>query len=180
MSRLKERYQETIVPELMKRFGYKNVWQVPRPYKVCVNMGVSGAGEDRKVLDAAVKELAIITGQRPRITRAKKSVASFGIRKGMAIGCSVTLRGRRMYEFLDRLLSVALPRIRDFRGCSPRSFDGRGNYSLGIREHLIFPELSYDDVEQVRGMDVTIATTAKTDEEASALLQAMGLPLAEA
>jgi large subunit ribosomal protein L5 len=180
MSRLKERYREAIAPELMKRFGYRNVWQVPRPYKVCVNMGVSGANEDRKRLDAAMGEMATITGQRPGITRAKRSVASFGIRKGMPIGCHVTLRGERMYEFLDRLLSIALPRIRDFRGCPRKSFDGRGNYSLGIREQLIFAELSYDDVEHIRGMDITIATTARTDEEALVLLQAMGLPLAEA
>jgi large subunit ribosomal protein L5 len=162
----------------MEQFGYANIWQAPRVWKVGVNMGVSGAAQDRKLLDAAANEMTQLCGQRPTMTYAKRSIAVFGIRQGQAIGCRVTLRGTRMYEFLDRLFSVALPRIRDFRGLSPRAFDGRGNYSIGIREHLIFPELSYDDVERIRGMDVTIVTTAKTDEEAGALLAAMGLPVA--
>jgi large subunit ribosomal protein L5 len=162
----------------MEQFGYANVWQVPRVWKVAVNMGVTGASHDRKLLDAAMNELAQICGQRPTMTFAKRSIAGFGIRQEQAIGCRVTLRGLRMYDFLDRLFSVALPRIRDFRGLSRRAFDGRGNYSIGIREHLIFPELSYDDVERIRGMDITIITTAETDEEATAMLSAMGLPLA--
>ena len=180
MAWLKERYREQIRPELMKRFGYRNVWQAPRPTKVSVQMGVSTARSDPKTLEAAEKELAMITGQRPAPRRARRSIAGFGIRQGDIIACAVTLRGDRMYEFLERLFNVALPRIRDFRGLSPRSFDGRGNYSFGVREQLIFPELSYDDVERVRGMDITICTTAKTDEEAAALLRLMGLPLAEA
>ena len=178
MPRLKQRYEETIRPQLIEQFGYANVWQAPRMWKVCVNMGVSGAAQDRKLLDAALGELAQICGQRPTMTYAKRSVATFQIRQGQPIGCRATLRGQRMYEFLDRLFSVALPRIRDFRGLSRRAFDGRGNYSIGIREHLIFPELGYDDVERIRGMDITLVTTANTDEEAAALLTALGLPLA--
>ncbi len=177
MPRMKERYENEVLPELMKQFGYSSPMQVPRPYKVCINMGVRGANQDPKLLDAAMNELAAISGQHPCITRAKKSIASFGIRAGMAIGCRVTLRGDRMYEFLDRLFSVSLPRIRDFRGLSPDSFDGRGNYTLGVNEQLIFPELSYDDVQTIRGMHITIATTAETDEEAAALLRRLGLPL---
>jgi len=180
MSRLKQRYEEVIRPQLIEQFGYTNMWQAPRLWKVSVNMGVSGAAQDRKLLDAAVNELAQICGQRPTMTFAKRSVATFGIREEQAIGCRATLRGIRMYEFVDRLFSVALPRIRDFRGLSRRAFDGRGNYSIGIREHLIFPELGYDDVARIRGMDITIVTTASTDEEAAALLSAMGLPLAAA
>lgn len=177
MSRLRQRYEETVRPELCKRFGYENPAQAPRPLKVCVNMGVQGARQEPKTLEAAMNELATITGQWPARRRAKRSIASFGIRAGDPIGCVVTLRGRRMYEFLDRLFNVALPRIRDFRGLARRSFDGRGNYSFGVREQLIFPELGYDDVERVRGMDITIATSARTDEEAAALLELMGMPL---
>ncbi|MFQ6130841.1 MAG: 50S ribosomal protein L5 [Armatimonadota bacterium] len=174
---LRERYEEVVRPELCKRFSYGNAMQAPRPLKVCINMGVQGARQDPKVLEAAMNELAAITGQQPARRRAKRSIAAFGIRQGDPIGCVVTLRGRRMYEFLERLFNVALPRIRDFRGLAPSSFDGRGNYSFGVREQLIFPELGYDDVESVRGMDITIATSAKTDEEAAALLQLMGMPL---
>lgn len=176
MSRLKERYINEVVPALMEHFGYKNVNQVPRVEKIVVNMGVGEAAQDSKVLDAAMEDLAAITGQRPAITRARKSVANFRIRQGMAIGCKVTLRGQRMYDFLDKLISVALPRIRDFRGISPQAFDGRGNYTLGLREQIIFPEIRYDKVQQVRGMDVVIVTSAKTDEEALELLKALGMP----
>lgn len=176
MSRLKERYVNEVVPSMRERFGYENVNQVPRLEKIVINMGVGEAAQDSKALDAAMDELATISGQRPAITRARKSVANFKIREGMAIGCKVTLRGRRMYEFLDKLISVSLPRIRDFRGISPRSFDGRGNYSLGLKEQLIFPEISYDKVTQMRGMDVIIVTSAKTDEEALELLKALGMP----
>lgn len=176
MSRLKERYISEVVPALRERFGYKNVNQVPRLEKIVVNMGVGEGAQDSKALDAAMEDLALITGQRPMITRARKSVANFRIREGMAIGCKVTLRGQRMYDFLDKLISVSLPRIRDFRGISPQAFDGRGNYSLGLREQLIFPEISYDKVSQIRGMDVTIVTSAKTDEEAFELLKALGMP----
>ncbi len=176
--RLRDRFGSEIAPALMEQFGYKNVWQVPRLVKVCINMGVGEGKEDVKVVHAAVKELAQIIGQRAAITRSKKAVANFGIREDMPIGCKATIRGDRMYEFVDRLFNICLPRIRDFRGLSPRSFDGRGSYSIGIRDHLIFPELGYDDVEKTRGMDITIVTTAKTDEEASALLREMGLPLA--
>jgi large subunit ribosomal protein L5 len=164
----------------MKQFGYTNIWEVPRVVKVCINLGVGEAKEDVKTLEAAIAEASMIVGQRPSITRARRSIASFGVRKGMPIGCRATLRGNRMYEFLDRLFSTALPRIRDFRGLSPHAFDGRGSYSIGIREHLIFPELGYDDVEKVRGLDITIVTTAETDEEAAALLRELGLPLAAA
>lgn len=176
MSRLKERYNSEVVPALREHFGYKNVNQVPRLEKIVVNMGVGEAAQDSKVLDAAMEDLAAITGQRPAITRARKSVANFKIRDGMAIGCKVTLRGQRMYDFLDKLISVTLPRIRDFRGVSPQSFDGRGNYSLGLKEQLIFPEIHYDKVSHVRGMDVVIVTSAKTDEEALELLKALGMP----
>jgi len=176
--RLKERYETEVLPTLMEQFGYHNRWQVPRVRKVSVNMGVGAAREDAKILDAAAREMAVITGQRPNVRRAKKSVAAFNLRTGMPIGCAATLRGDRAYEFLDRLFNVALPRIRDFRGLSPNAFDGRGNYSLGIQEQLIFPELGYDDVERIRGLDVTIVTTAQSDEEAAALLTLLGLPLA--
>ncbi len=178
--RLRGRYESEVRPNLMKQFGYTNIWEVPRAVKVCVNLGVSEGKEDVKTLDAAMGEAAMIIGQKPAMTRAKKAIAAFGLRKGMPIGCRATLRGDRMYEFLDRLFSTALPRIRDFRGLSPHSFDGRGSYSIGIREHLIFPELGYDDVERVRGLDITIVTTARTDEEAAALLKELGLPLAAA
>lgn len=176
-SRLKERYQSEIVGKLREQFGYDNVMQVPRLEKVIVNMGVGEAKEDPKLLDAAAKDLATIAGQKPKVNRAKKSIAGFKIRQGLAIGCSVTLRGERMYEFLDRLLNAAIPRIRDFQGLPARSFDGRGNYTIGLKEQLIFPEIAYDDVVKVRGMDIVIVTSAKSDEESRALLKAIGVPL---
>lgn len=175
-SRLRERYHREMVPALMKRFGFKNLFQVPRPVKVIINMGLGEAVGNVKVIDSAVGELATITGQRPVVTRAKKSEAGFKLRTGMPIGCKATLRGDRMYEFLDRFLNIALPRIRDFRGVSPHSFDGRGNYALGVKEQLIFPEIKYDKVDMVRGMDVCIHTTAQNDEEARALLEQLGFP----
>lgn len=176
--RLKQRFEEEILPALMERFGYENVWQVPRLRKVSLNMSVPEADTDIDALEAAREELGLIAGQAPAVTRAKKSISNFGIRKGQPIGIRVTLRGARMWEFVDRLFNVALPRIRDFRGLSPDAFDGRGNYSLGITDELIFPELSYDDVESARGLDIAIVTTAETDEEARELLTALGLPLA--
>lgn len=176
MARLKERYQKEIIPALLKEFNYKTVMQVPRITKIVVNMGLGEAVQNIKVIDSAVEELSIITGQRPVVTRAKKSEAGFKLRTGMSVGCMVTLRGERMYEFLDRLLNIALPRVRDFRGVSPKSFDGRGNYNLGLKEQLIFPEIHYDKVDAVRGMDVAVCTTAKTDEEARSLLEKMGFP----
>jgi large subunit ribosomal protein L5 len=175
---LYERYRKEIVPRLMKELGYKNVMQVPKVEKVVINMGV-GKHDDPKVLEGAVANLAQLAGQRPVITRAKRSVSDFKIRQGDAIGCMVTLRGVRAYEFLNRLFNVVLPGIRDFRGLSPDSFDGRGNYSLGISEQLVFPEVSYDDVVQIQGMDITIVTTAQTDQEARALLAALGCPFGE-
>ena len=175
--RLLIKYREQVIPALQKRFGYKNIHQVPRLSKIVVNMGVGDAIRDAKLLDAAVEDLMMITGQRPAITRAKKSVASFKVRKGMAIGCKVTLRGARMYEFFDRLVNVAIPRIRDFRGLSPHSFDGHGNYTFGIKEQIVFPEIDYDKVVKVRGMDITIQTTAETDEEALELLKGLGMPI---
>ncbi len=175
---LYERYRKEIVPRLMKELGYKNVMQVPKVEKVVINMGV-GKHDDPKVLEGAVANLAQLAGQRPVITRAKRSVSDFKIRQGDAIGCMVTLRGVRAYEFLNRLFNVVLPGIRDFRGLSPDSFDGRGNYSLGISEQLVFPEVSYDDVVQIQGMDITIVTTAQTDQEARALLAALGCPFRE-
>jgi large subunit ribosomal protein L5 len=176
VSRLQEKYWKEIVPALQERFGYKNSMEVPRVLKVCLNMGVGEAVGDSKALDGALRDMEQITGQKPVITRAKKSIAAFKIRDGMAIGCKVTLRRDRMWSFLDRLINVALPRIRDFRGVSRGSFDGRGNYSLGLREQLIFPEINYDDIDKVRGMDVVIVTSAKTDEEAYELLKLMGMP----
>ncbi|HZK24640.1 MAG TPA: 50S ribosomal protein L5 [Oscillospiraceae bacterium] len=176
MARLKDKYQNEVRPALMARFQYSNIFEAPRLEKVVINMGVGEAKDNPKALDAAVNDLTIIAGQRPVITKARKSVASFKIREGMSIGCKVTLRGDRMYEFLDKLMNVALPRVRDFRGISPKSFDGRGNYSLGLREQLIFPEISYDQVDKVRGMDIIIVTSAKTDEEARELLREMGMP----
>jgi len=176
--RLKRRYQEEIVPALMERFGYKNVWQVPRLVKVSVNMGVSGAKEDYQTLEKALEEVALIIGQRPAVTRARKSISAFGVRQGMPVGLRATLRGERMWDFLDKLFNLALPRIRDFRGLPRDAFDGRGNYTIGITDHLIFPELTYDDIERQRGMDITIVTTAPTDEEAMALLEELGMPLA--
>jgi large subunit ribosomal protein L5 len=174
--RLQVRYREEILPLLMERFNYKNRLQAPKLRKVVVNMGVGEGLKDAKLLDAAVEDLATVAGQRPAVTRAKKSVASFKIRKGMAIGCKVTLRGARMYEFFDRLVNVAIPRIRDFRGLPPDSFDGHGNYTFGIKEQIVFPEIDYDKVVKIRGMDITLNTTAKTDEEAFELLRSLGMP----
>ncbi|MCL5045278.1 MAG: 50S ribosomal protein L5 [Actinobacteria bacterium] len=179
MSRLKEKYVSEVVPAIQKRFGYKNVMEVPRLEKVVVNMGVGDAIANAKAMDAAVGDLAVITGQKPVVTKAKKSIANFKLRTGMSIGAKVTLRGEKMYDFLDRLMYVALPRVRDFRGVSPKAFDGRGNYALGLKEQLIFPEIDYDKVEKVRGMDVIIVTTAKTDEEAKELLKLLGMPFRE-
>jgi len=179
MARLKQKYQETIVSQMMKDFGYKNVMQVPRLSKIIVNMGLGEAIQNIKVLDSASEEIALITGQKPVITKAKRSVASFKLREGMPIGVCVTLRRERMYEFLDRLLNIALPRVRDFKGVSPKSFDGRGNYTLGIQEQIIFPEIDYDKIEKIRGMNVTVVTTAKTDEEAFSLLKQLGMPFRE-
>lgn len=177
-ARLKQRYLEEIRPQLIERFGYSSPMQAPRIEKITVNMGVGDAKQDSNVLDAATQQLATITGQRPNVRRARKSIAQFKVREGMPVGVAVTLRGERSYEFLDRLMSVAIPRIRDFRGLSPNAFDGRGNYSLGLREQIIFPEVDYDEIDQVRGLDVTITTTAASDEEAFALLQAFGMPFA--
>jgi large subunit ribosomal protein L5 len=174
--RLKEKYRQKILPAIMKEFSFSNPMQVPRIEKILVNMGVGGAVADRKILDAAMDDLAIITGQRPKITKAKKSIAGFKIRTGFPVGCMVTLRGNRMYEFLDRLLSCALPRIRDFRGFSPRSFDGHGNYTFGVDEQLIFPEIDYDKVVKILGMDITFVTTAKDDDQGFALLKQFGFP----
>ncbi|MFA7467515.1 MAG: 50S ribosomal protein L5 [Desulfotomaculaceae bacterium] len=176
MPRLKDKYRSEVVKAMMERFGYVNVMQVPRLEKVVVNMGVGEAIQNSKIIDNAVNDMTIITGQRPVVTKAKKSIAAFKLRQGMTIGCKVTLRGDRMYEFVDRLFSIALPRVRDFRGISPKSFDGRGNYSMGVKEQLIFPEIDYDKIDKVRGMDIIIVTTAKTDEEARELLRLMGMP----
>lgn len=176
MTRLQEYYQSTVVPQLQQQYGYKNIMQVPRITKITLNMGVGEAVADRKVMDHAVNDLTLISGQKPIVTKARKSVASFKIREGWPIGCKVTLRRERMYEFLDRLINVAIPRIRDFRGLSPRSFDGRGNYSLGIREQIIFPEIDYDQIDMLRGLDITITTTARTNEEGRALLTAFSFP----
>ncbi|MBS3955951.1 MAG: 50S ribosomal protein L5 [Clostridiales bacterium] len=175
-ARFKERYRDEVLPVLLEQFGYENVNMVPRLEKIVVNMGVGSAVQDSKQLDAAAIDLSIITGQKPMITRAKKSIAGFKLRQGMPIGVKVTLRGDRMWEFFDRLLSTAIPRVRDFRGLSATAFDGRGNYSMGVTEQLIFPEVDYDKVDRVRGMDVTFVTSAKTDEEAKALLGAFGFP----
>ncbi len=176
MSRLKEQYENEIVDEMVKKFGYKNKMEVPKLYKVVVNMGVGEAKDNAKVLESAMSDMATITGQQPVICKAKKSVANFKLREGMNIGCKVTLRGERMYEFVDRLINLALPRVRDFRGVNPDAFDGRGNYALGVREQLIFPEIEYDQVDKVRGLDVVIVTTAKTDEEARELLTQFNMP----
>ena len=176
MSRLQETYKNDIVPAMTKKFGYKNVMQVPKLDKIVINMGVGEAKENAKVLETAVRDLETITGQKAVITKAKKSVANFKVREGMAIGCKVTLRGERMYEFADRLINLALPRVRDFRGVKSDSFDGRGNYAMGVREQLIFPEIEYDKIDAVRGMDINFITTAKTDEEARELLTLMGAP----
>jgi large subunit ribosomal protein L5 len=177
-ARLKQRYAEEILPSLMERFAYSTPMEAPRIQKITVNMGVGDAKQDSKVLEAATDQLGTITGQKPSVRRARKSIAQFKIREGMPVGVAVTLRGERSYEFLDRLMSIAIPRIRDFRGLSPRAFDGRGNYSMGVREQIIFPEVDYDEIDQVRGLDITITTTARTDEEAFALLQALGMPFA--
>src|SRR5579864_2509082 len=176
MTRLKEHYDTVVRPSLMKEFGYTNPLEVPRLDKIVVNMGVGEAVQDVKKVDAAAKELAAITGQKPVITKAKKSIATFKLRENLPIGCKVTLRKQRMYEFLDRLINIALPRVRDFRGVSPKSFDGRGNYALGLKEQLVFPEVDYDQVDTVRGMDIVIVTTAKTDAEAKALLRHFDMP----
>jgi large subunit ribosomal protein L5 len=177
--KLKSLYQETIVPKLKEQFGYTNIHQVPKLVKITVNRGLGEASQNAKALESSVNELAIITGQKPVVTRAKKAIAGFKIRKGMPVGIMVTLRGERMYSFLNRLINLSLPRIRDFRGISPKSFDGRGNYTLGIREQLIFPEVDYDSIDQIRGMDISIITTANTDEEGRALLKEMGMPFRE-
>ncbi len=176
MARLKEVYLREVVPALMRERGYKNVMDVPRLTKIVVNMGLGEAIQNIKVLDSAVEEVALLTGQKPVITRARRSIASFKLREGMSIGCMVTLRKDRMYEFLDRLINVAIPRVRDFRGLNARSFDGRGSYTMGIREQIIFPEIDYDKVEKVKGMNITIVTTARTDEEALMLLTLLGMP----
>ena len=175
-ARLKQIYNEKLVPELKAKLGLKNTMQVPRILKITVNMGVGEAVADKKVMDAATADMAKITGQKPAVTKAKKSVATFKVRDGQAIGCKVTLRGDRMYEFLDRLVSIAIPRIRDFRGISTRSFDGRGNYSLGVKEQIIFPEIQYDQIDQIRGMDITISTSAHDDKHGRALLEAFNFP----
>ncbi|WP_255724652.1 50S ribosomal protein L5 [Shimazuella soli] len=175
-ARLKEQYTNEIIPSLMNKFEYKSVMQVPKVEKIVLNMGVGEAVQNSKVLDNAVEDMTAIAGQKPVITRAKKSIAGFKLREGMPIGVKVTLRGKRMYDFLDKLINISLPRVRDFRGISPKSFDGRGNYTLGVKEQLIFPEISYDKVDKVRGMDVVIVTTANTDEEAFTLLSEMGMP----
>ena len=179
MARLKEMYQNEIVEAMIKKFGYKNIMEVPKLDKIVVNMGVGEAKDNAKLLDAAVADMELITGQKAVTTKAKNSVANFKIREGMPIGCKTTLRGEKMYDFMDRLVNLALPRVRDFRGVSADSFDGRGNYALGVKEQLIFPEIEYDKVEKVRGMDVIVVTTAKTDEEARELLRLFGMPFAK-
>ena len=176
MARLKDFYKETVIPKLTKDLGVKNAMQVPKLVKITVNMGVGEAVADRKVMDAAVADLTKITGQKPKLCLSKKSIASFKVRENLAIGTKVTLRGERMWEFLDRLITIAIPRIRDFRGINPRSFDGRGNFSLGIKEQIIFPEIQYDQIDQLRGMDITITTTAANDEQGRALLEAFNFP----
>ena len=176
MARLKEMYLNEIVPAMTKKFGYKNVMEVPKIEKIVINMGVGEARENSKLLESALRDLETISGQKPVITKAKKSIANFKIREGMSIGCKVTLRGEKMYEFADRLINLALPRVRDFRGVNPNAFDGRGNYALGIKEQLIFPEIDFDKIDKVRGMDIIFVTTAKTDEEARELLTLFGMP----
>lgn len=179
MARLLERYRNEVIPQLMAEFGYKNVMQVPKLEKIVINIGLGEAIQNAKAVDAAVNDLMLITGQKPVVTRAKKSIAAFKLRAGMPIGAMVTLRGRRMYEFMDRLQSVAMPRIRDFRGVSPNSFDGRGNYTLGLREQIVFPEIDYDKIDKTRGLEITFVTTAKTDEEGRRLLALLGMPFAK-
>jgi large subunit ribosomal protein L5 len=180
MSRLKEKYQKDVIPALQKEFGYKNVMAVPKIEKVVVNMGLGEATANAKIIETGADELARITGQKPVTRRSKKSIAQFKVRKGQPVGTMVTLRGERMWEFLDRLVSIALPRVRDFKGVSPKGFDGRGNYNMGLKEQVIFPEIEYDKVDKVRGMDITMVTTARTDEEAKALLTHLGVPFREA
>lgn len=179
MSRMLEKYKSEVAPALMEKFSYKSPMQIPKLDKIVINIGLGEAKDNAKAIDSAMSDLAAITGQRPIVTKAKKSVANFKVREGMNIGCKVTLRSNKMYEFLDRLFSVALPRVRDFRGINPNSFDGRGNYSLGIKEQLIFPEIDYDKIDKIRGMDIIFVTTAKTDEEGRELLKLMGAPFAE-
>ncbi len=177
--RLKERYRAELLPQLRQEFGYRNDMEVPRLEKIVVNMGVGEGAHDPKAIDAAMTDMGIITGQKPKLCRARKSIAGFKLREGMSVGCKVTLRGDRMYEFLDRLMSLAIPRVRDFRGLDPNSFDGRGNYSFGLDEQLVFPEIDYDKIDKVRGMDVAIVTTARTDHEALTLLKRFGMPFKE-
>ncbi len=177
--RIKQQYNDTVVPKLREQFNYENVHQVPKVLKITVNRGLGEAAQNAKALENSINEIAVITGQRPVVTRAKKAIAGFKIRQGMPVGIMVTLRRDRMYAFLDRLINLALPRIRDFRGVSPKSFDGRGNYTLGVREQLIFPEVGYDSIDQIRGMDISIITSANTDEEGRALLKALGMPFRE-
>lgn len=176
MSRMQEMYKTKVAPALMEKFGYKSTMQIPKLEKIVINIGMSDAKDNPKVIDAACNDLALITGQRPVVTKARKSVANFKLREGMNIGCKVTLRSEKMYEFLDRLFNIALPRVRDFRGINPNSFDGRGNYSLGVKEQLIFPEIDYDKIDKIRGMDIIVVTTAQTDEEARELLSQLGAP----
>ncbi len=176
ISRLKDKYRQEVVPALMEKFKYDNIMEVPKLEKIILNMGIGEARENPKTLESAVSELALISGQKPVVTKAKKSVSNFKIREGMSVGCKVTLRGKQMYHFLDKFISVSLPRVRDFRGVSDKSFDGRGNYAYGVKEQLIFPEIEYDKVDKVRGLDIIIVTTAQTDEEAKEFLQLMGMP----
>ena len=179
MTRLQEKYVKEVVPAMIEKFGYKNIMEVPKLEKIVINMGVGEAKENQKVLESAVADLTLITGQKPILTRAKKSVANFKIRENMALGCKVTLRKAQMFEFADKLMSIALPRVRDFRGVNANAFDGRGNYALGVKEQLIFPEIEYDKVDKVRGMDIIFVTTAKTDEEARELLKLLGMPFSK-
>ena len=179
MDRLKEKYTKEVVPALTEKFGYKNIMQLPKIEKIIINMGVGEAVGNPKALDAAVRDMTIIAGQKPMVTRAKKALAAWKLREGMPIGAKVTLRGTRMYQFLDKFMNIALPRVRDFRGVSPKSFDGRGNYSVGLKEQLIFPEIEYDQIDKLRGMNIVIVTTANTDEEARELLKLMGMPFSE-
>jgi len=178
-TRLQEKYQKEVIPAMIEKFGYKNIMEVPKLEKIVINMGVGEAKDNQKILEAAVSDLSIIAGQKPVLTRAKKSVANFKIRENMALGCKVTLRKAKMYEFADKLMTIALPRVRDFRGVSSKDFDGRGNYSLGVKEQLIFPEIEYDKIDKVRGMDIIFVTTANTDEEARELLRFLGMPFAQ-
>jgi len=179
LANLKTKYEQEVIPALQKQFNYSNLMMIPKLEKIVVNVGLGEAVQNAKAVDAAVADIAAITGQRPVVTRAKKSIASFKIRTGMPIGCKVTLRGELMWDFLDKLVNVALPRVRDFRGVSPKAFDGRGNYALGLKEQLIFPEIDYDKVDKIRGMDIIIVTTARTDEEAKALLKGLGMPFSD-